>query len=195
MKRLRPRLRRRRRAQPAHRLRRRYGFGQRGPYAGEARLRRPHPGRGRHAVAHAAGRRAGRRATCRSTLADRITGLHAAYAVTAALYARERTGKGQAVEVPMFEAAAQFVLGDHMGGRTFDPPIGEPGYARLLTPHRGPYATRDGYVCAADLQRQAVAQLLRRDRRAGALRARPALRRRRPRAASTSTRSTPTSRR
>jgi crotonobetainyl-CoA:carnitine CoA-transferase CaiB-like acyl-CoA transferase len=81
------------------------------------------------------------------TLADRLTGLHAAYAVAAALYARERTGKGQAVEVPMFEAVSQFVLGDHMGGLTFDPPIGDPGYKRLLTAHRRPYATKDGHLC------------------------------------------------
>jgi crotonobetainyl-CoA:carnitine CoA-transferase CaiB-like acyl-CoA transferase len=81
------------------------------------------------------------------TLADRLTGLHAAYAVAAALYAREWTGKGQAVEVPMFEAVSQFVLGDHMGGLTFDPPIGDPGYKRLLTAHRRPYATKDGHLC------------------------------------------------
>jgi crotonobetainyl-CoA:carnitine CoA-transferase CaiB-like acyl-CoA transferase len=81
------------------------------------------------------------------TLVDRLTGLHAAYAVSSALYARERTGQGQAVEVPMFEAAAQFVMSDHLGGLTFDPPLGEAGYARLLTPHRRPYATRDGHLC------------------------------------------------
>lgn len=80
-------------------------------------------------------------------LADRVTGLHAAYAVAAALYARERTGRGQAVEVAMFEAAAQFVLGDHLAGLTFEPPVGDAGYARLLTPHRRPYATRDGHLC------------------------------------------------
>ncbi len=81
------------------------------------------------------------------TLVDRLTGLHAAYAVSAALYAREKTGRGQAIEVPMYEAAVQFVLGDHLGGLTFDPPIGAPGYARLLTPHRRPYETRDGHLC------------------------------------------------
>ena len=42
------------------------------------------------------------------------------------------------------EAMAQFVLGDHMAGLSFEPPRGDPGYARLLTPHRKPYATRDG---------------------------------------------------
>ena len=81
------------------------------------------------------------------TLADRVTGLHAVYAVTAALYERERTGAGQAVVVPMFEAMTQFVLGDHMAGLSFEPPIGDAGYARLLTPHRRPYETRDGYLC------------------------------------------------
>lgn len=82
-----------------------------------------------------------------TTLCDRVTGLHAAYAVTAALYARARTGRGQAVTVPMFEAMSQFILGDHMAGLSFEPPLGEPGYARLLTPHRKPYATRDGRLC------------------------------------------------
>lgn len=81
------------------------------------------------------------------TLADRVTGLHATYAVTSALYARERTGEGQAVVVPMFEAMTQFVFGDHLAGLSFAPGIGEAGYARLLTPHRRPYRTRDGYLC------------------------------------------------
>ena len=81
------------------------------------------------------------------TLADRVTGLHAAYAVAAALYERERSGVGQAVVVPMFEAMVQFVLGDHLGGLSFDPPNGDPGYARLLTANRRPYATKDGHLC------------------------------------------------
>ena len=82
-----------------------------------------------------------------TTLSDRVTGLHTVYAVTTALYARSQTGVGQAVVVPMFEAMAQFILGDHMAGLTFEPPRGEPGYARLLTPHRKPYATQDGLLC------------------------------------------------
>lgn len=82
-----------------------------------------------------------------TTLADRVTGLHTVYAVTAALYARSQSGEGQAVVVPMFEAMAQFILGDHMAGLTFDPPLGQPGYARLLTPHRKPYRTSDGMLC------------------------------------------------
>lgn len=47
----------------------------------------------------------------------------------------------------MFEVFTQFVLGDHLGGLTFDPPVGEPHYARLMSSHRRPYATRDGHLC------------------------------------------------
>jgi crotonobetainyl-CoA:carnitine CoA-transferase CaiB-like acyl-CoA transferase len=81
------------------------------------------------------------------TLADRVVGMRAAYALAAALFERERGGGGQLVELPMFETMAHFVLGDHLGGLTFQPPLGEPGYARLLASHRRPYATADGYLC------------------------------------------------
>jgi crotonobetainyl-CoA:carnitine CoA-transferase CaiB-like acyl-CoA transferase len=82
-----------------------------------------------------------------TAIADRITGLAAVNAVTAALYCRERTGKGQAVEVPMFETLTHMVLGDHMCGRTFDPPVEPLRYERMLASQRAPYATKDGYVC------------------------------------------------
>jgi len=77
-------------------------------------------------------------------ICDRVVGLYVANAVTAALYHRAITGEGQAIEVPMFETMAQFVLADHMGGGAFDPPLGEMGYRRLLSRTRGPYPTRDG---------------------------------------------------
>ena len=76
------------------------------------------------------------------TLTDRIVGINAAHVVLAALIHRDRTGEGQAVELPMFETMAQFVLGDHLGGRSFQPPIGGPGYARMLTPNRRPYGPK-----------------------------------------------------
>ena len=47
----------------------------------------------------------------------------------------------------MFETLAHMVLGDHMGGRTFEPPMEPFRYERMLAPHRVPYATKDGYVC------------------------------------------------
>jgi len=78
-------------------------------------------------------------------LADRLTGLHAVYAVTAALFQRSRTGHGESIEVPMFESVAHFVLGDHLAGFTWDPAQGPGGYQRLLA--RKPYPTSDGYLC------------------------------------------------
>jgi len=81
------------------------------------------------------------------TVADRIVGLNAVHAILAALIARDRGGEGQSIEVPMFETMAQFVLSDHLGGRSFEPPLGPPGYSRLLAHDRRPYRTNDGYVC------------------------------------------------
>ena len=81
------------------------------------------------------------------SLADRVTGLHVVYAITAALFARERSGKGQEVEVAMFESVAHFVLADHLAGRSFVPDEGESGYDRLLSHDRAPYRTKDGYLC------------------------------------------------
>ena len=81
------------------------------------------------------------------TLGDRSVGLQTVIATIGALFHAKQTGQGQSVQVTMFESLAQFVLGDHMGGRTFEPPIGAAGYARLIAPHRRPYATRDGYLC------------------------------------------------
>jgi crotonobetainyl-CoA:carnitine CoA-transferase CaiB-like acyl-CoA transferase len=80
-------------------------------------------------------------------IADGICGLNAAHAVLAAVIHRDRSGEGQAIELPMFETMAQFVLLEHMGGRTFDPPLGPTGYSRLLAADRRPYRTRDGYLC------------------------------------------------
>jgi len=82
-----------------------------------------------------------------ATMADRSVGLHVVNAVCAALYSRERTGKGQRVDVPMFESLLQSVLGEHLGGYTFEPQLGEGGYTRMLSKHRRPYETKDGHVC------------------------------------------------
>lgn len=81
-----------------------------------------------------------------STICDRVTGLNAVNAVLAALLHRERTGEGQEVEVTMFEALTEFVLGDHMGGETWSPAIAPMGYPRLLAPDRNPMRTKDGYI-------------------------------------------------
>ena len=80
-------------------------------------------------------------------LNDRATGLSSAVALLAAVHYREKTGRGQQIEVPMFETMAQWVLGDHMGGKTFEPPLGSAGYKRTLNKERRPYKTKDGMIC------------------------------------------------
>jgi crotonobetainyl-CoA:carnitine CoA-transferase CaiB-like acyl-CoA transferase len=82
------------------------------------------------------------------TIADHLVGISGAAMILGALLHRARTGEGQELLVPMFETVAQVVLGVHLGGRTFDPAVGPPGYARLLARERRPYRTRDGYLCA-----------------------------------------------
>jgi crotonobetainyl-CoA:carnitine CoA-transferase CaiB-like acyl-CoA transferase len=80
-------------------------------------------------------------------MADRITGLMAVGAINAALFHRARSGDGQLIEIPMFETMVAFVLGDHMGGQVYEPPLDGGGYQRHLSPDRKPYRTKDGYVC------------------------------------------------
>lgn len=79
-------------------------------------------------------------------ICDRVVGLYLAIAIISALHHRQSSGEGQEIEVPMFETMVQFVLGDHMGGGAFVPPLGNMGYRRLLSTIRGPYATLDGHL-------------------------------------------------
>lgn len=77
---------------------------------------------------------------------DKTTALNVVYAVTAALYSREKTGQGQEIEVPMFESMVYYNMAEHLWGQTFDPAIGTAGYKRLMSYHRKPYKTKDGYI-------------------------------------------------
>ncbi len=83
-----------------------------------------------------------------SAIADRVVGLAAVGAILAAIIDRGRTGLGQKVEIPMFETMVSVVMGDHLGGLTFEPPLDGGGYRRHLSPGRRPYQTSDGYICA-----------------------------------------------
>ncbi len=80
-----------------------------------------------------------------SIVADKVAGLKAVQAILAALMYRERTGRGCAIEVPMFECLVAFLFNEHLDAATFGGDAA-PGYARLLNPHRKPYATADGWL-------------------------------------------------
>lgn len=79
-----------------------------------------------------------------SLVGDKLCGLALAGAVAAALVYRERTGKGQLVEVPMLETVAAFNSIEMLGGHAFVPPIGPAGYKRVK--ERKPVKTRDGWL-------------------------------------------------
>ena len=55
----------------------------------------------------------------RTILPDKLTGVTAAQAVCAALFARERNGRGQHVRLSMLDAVVAFLWSSDMGGQTF----------------------------------------------------------------------------
>ena len=79
-------------------------------------------------------------------IADKISGLHAAYAIAMALLQRAQTGMGQKVDVSMFETMAAFNMVEHQWGHTFEPPIAPMGYEPVSTASRRPYKTKDGFL-------------------------------------------------
>ena len=124
-----------------------YGYGQAGPYAAKPAF--DDLIQGAVAVPWLAHMADGREpAYAPTAIADRGVALWAVGQINAALFHRTRSGRGQKIDAPMFEMMASFVLGDHLAGATFDPPLGAPGYPRMLNPERRPYRTQDGHVCA-----------------------------------------------
>lgn len=80
-------------------------------------------------------------------LADKATGVFAAFAIASALYHKLKTGEGQMVETPMFESMTSFAMIEHLAGAGFEPPLGPPGSERHAKPMRFPVATKDGFAC------------------------------------------------
>lgn len=120
------------------------GFGQDGPYAGRPAF--DDIIQAMCGLASLQGRDDGTPRYVKTIMADKVAGLTLAYAIPMALYEREHSGKGQAIEVPMFETLSSFVLVEHLGGHTFHPPIAPMGYPRVLAPDRRPYRTADGFI-------------------------------------------------
>jgi crotonobetainyl-CoA:carnitine CoA-transferase CaiB-like acyl-CoA transferase len=81
-----------------------------------------------------------------SILCDKVVGLHLALAVASALVHKLRTGGGQSIEVPMLETMTSFLMAEHLAGHTMVPSQGEMGYQRLMSPHRRPFQTKDGFM-------------------------------------------------
>ena len=128
-----------------------WGFGRTGPYAG-----RPAYDdiiQALSGVTDLEARLHGAPSFMPSTVADKVTGLTAAYAIAMALFNRERTGAGCEIEVPMLETMAGFMMTEHLAAAAYAGENNAPGYHRQLV-RRGPYRTADGYVAALPYSRK-----------------------------------------
>ena len=97
----------------------------------------------------------------RTIIPDKLTGLVAAQAIAAALFARERTGEGQAIHVSMLDALIAFLWGSDMESQTMvDHAISQQhaqSFIDLI------YETADGYISVAvqqDKEWEALAHAL-----------------------------------
>lgn len=86
----------------------------------------------------------------RTIVPDKLTGVQASQAISAALFARERTGNGQHIELTMLDTVVSFLWSSDMGGHTF---VGDEldteraqSFIDLI------YETKDGYVSVAVMQ-------------------------------------------
>jgi len=95
----------------------------------------------------------------RTILPDKLTAIQASQAITAALFARERTGEGQHVSLAMLDALVWFLWSSDMTGHTF---IGDEvetenaqSFIDLI------YETADGYISVAVIRDREWAALAR----------------------------------
>lgn len=77
--------------------------------------------------------REGRPSLVKTLVADKVTALTAAQAITAALFRRERTGEGARIEISMLDAMLAFNWPDAMWNLSFvdEPPAAMPAYGAL----------------------------------------------------------------
>ncbi len=122
------------------------GFGETGPYAGK-----PVYDPLIQALSGLATVQAGsdkeRPRLVRTILPDKLTGIVAAQAITAALLSRARTGEGQHIRLSMLDAIIAFLWGSDMGSQTFiDNPFPQQDAASFIDLI---YETADGHISVA----------------------------------------------
>lgn len=122
-----------------------YGFGKGGPYADDPAY--DDMIQGVSGLCSVNAQLAGEPRFTPTIIGDKVAGLTIAYSILGALFHKFRTGEGQSIEVPMFEALTSFMMIEHMWMRTFDPQNGAAGYPRVLSQLRKPHKTKDGYLC------------------------------------------------
>lgn len=138
------------------------GFGEKGPYA-HKRVYDPVIQALSGLADIQADPDSGRPRMMRLIIPDKVTALTAAQAITAALLARERTGRGQHVRLAMLDAVVSFLWHEGMTRYTFMGP--DIGVARPPETRDLIFETADGYITAAavsDKEWQGMARALER---------------------------------
>lgn len=86
----------------------------------------------------------------RTILPDKLTGIQASQAISAALFSRERTGEGQSIKLSMLDTIISFLWNSDMGGHTFIGDEMETEQAQSFIDLI--YEVSDGYVSVAVMQ-------------------------------------------
>ncbi len=121
------------------------GFGETGPYA-HKRVYDPVIQALSGLAAIQADRDSGRPRMVRTIIPDKTTALTAAQAITAALFARERTGRGQHVKIAMLDAMVAYLWPEGMTSLTF---VGsEVQASRAQIAQDLIFQTTDGFITA-----------------------------------------------
>jgi len=121
------------------------GFGENGPYA-QGRVYDPVIQALSGATDIQADRKTGRPQMFRIIIADKVTSITGAQAISAALFARERTGKGQHIRLSMLDTMLSFFWAEGMAGLVY----GEKEFdvRKLQGSQDLIYKTKDRYITA-----------------------------------------------
>jgi crotonobetainyl-CoA:carnitine CoA-transferase CaiB-like acyl-CoA transferase len=121
------------------------GFGQTGPYS-HKRVYDPVIQALSGLAAIQADRDTGRPRMVRTIVPDKLTAMTASQAITAALFARERSGKGQHIRLSMLDAMISFLWAEGLVHLTF--PGGEKFASRSQLAQDLVFETSDGFITA-----------------------------------------------
>ena len=121
-----------------------YGYGARGRYA--ARPAYDDVIQAGCGIAALRGRIDGKPSYSPTIVADKTTALFAVVGIMGSLMRRAATGRGEQMEVAMFETMAHYMSIEHLGGLSWQQAAGPSGYTRLLNDFRRPHRTRDGFM-------------------------------------------------
>ena len=121
------------------------GFGDKGPYA-QSRVYDPVIQALSGATDIQADRNTGTPKMFRVVIADKVTSLTAAQAISSALYARERTAKGQHIKLSMLDSVIAFFWPEGMSGLVFKE--NEFDVRKLQGPQDLIYEAKDRYITA-----------------------------------------------